>query len=1047
MYNFPITLKKTESPDQSLALTLRGIVFFVMVAVVLLATQASYAQSVKIRSGIHEDYTRLVFDWSSQGVKHEVIKKSASQTEILFNKNANTIDTSALNIQKSAHVNDVEVTSKAPLRATINHHGSANLRVFTILNRVVVDVKATGIKNDLSQASKQEETPKKTFSAQQEKKLEQARKKAKANKIDLQVGNNDAVKRVDEAPPKIEKEVKKAVKDVKAIAQAQKDAEKDKKEKSYFEKLADEKEASRPHKIVLSGTSFVSAAAYIRGGRLWLVIDKPDYYVMPQIRGPQISSFGEFQRMDVTEGTVFYVDLPKGKKNYALGEGGGLNWNVIISETRPKTKRQWPKREVQSDLLRGGKSLQWLLENTKRVIKFKDPFLGDDVHVALVDQSNIYAGEYKSYVDFTLLDSIIGMAIVPKVDDLDVSYDQEAVTITRPDGLALMSSSDVRVYELGEQDKVEGVDENAEGDDHNAKIVGRIFRFDQWRLGGKEALRTNQEVMMQGIAERNKEGRAQDLVSLAKLEISNARGAEAVGYLKLAGEEFRPFRDSPEYLALLGAAYALNHQYDVAFRVFMVPQLNDYEEIRYWRAYALAELDDWSQAGDVVPNNTRFLRSYPKELRLPLSIVLAEVFLRRGDVERAGEVLQIIESEVDTLSPTYKAGLVYLKGELMRQKGNDEGALDEWYALQKHPDDFYRTRARLAVTNLRYELKEITVDKAIDDLERLRFSWRGDDLETTVNFRLGRLYIENKAYIKGLSVLRKAVSLSKGTGMGKQMAAYMRKQYRDLFLGDKSKQLTPLELAMIYEEFSELTPAGKEADLLLQSLAERLVDVDLLDRAIKILKDQVGNRTTGVEQIKLALRLTGIQLINNNNKDALRTLKIAERSINQVPILESVPYRREMNLLRARGLSRDGRSRDALVLLNNMKQDDDVVRLKADIAWRDGHWNDAAEALEELVTRYNLNKNSKVSEEQANMILNWAVALSLSGNRHVIANVRSQYSTQMQGTPKGRLFEVVTRPRQNAILADRDTIGQIVSEVDIFSDFLDSYRAPSGNKQ
>ncbi|MEC9234911.1 MAG: hypothetical protein VX803_01545, partial [Pseudomonadota bacterium] len=484
-------------------------------------------------------------------------------------------------------------------------------------------------------------------------------------------------------------------------------------------------------------------------------------------------------------------------------------------------------------------------------------------------------------------------------------------------------------------------------------------------------------------------------------------------------------------------------QFDVAFRVLMVPILNNYQELYYWRAYALAELDDWSQAGEVIPDNTRFLRSYPKDLRLALSVVLAEVYLRRGDIDRANEVLKIIEAEQDNMRPQYQAGLIYFKGELMRQRGDEQGALTMWYKLRKHTDDFFRVRARLAIANLRYKLGEITIDKAIDDLEQMRFAWRGDDLETTVNFRLGQLYIEKGSFIKGLSVLREAASLSEGTIMGKQIASYMRNEYKDLFLGEKADKLTPLQLTMIYEEFSELTPAGKEADQLMQSLAERLVEVDLLDRAIKILNDQVENRTSGTEQVKLALRLAGIQLINGDNRAALKTLSLAEKAINQIPILESVPYRREMNLLRARGLSRDGRARDALVLLNNMKQDDDVVRLKADIAWTSGRWNDAAEALEDLVTRYNLRPSDTISPQQANTILNWTVALSLSGNRHVIANVREQYGTQMEKTEKGRLFEVVSRPRQNAILADRQTIDSIVGEVDIFSDFLDSYRAPN----
>jgi tetratricopeptide (TPR) repeat protein len=1037
------------------ALLLRVMLF---TALFMLIALPAIAQSLNIRSGLHEDYTRIVFDWSNAGVGAELIQTSPQTTEILFNSNASTLNQSALDLADSKHVSSFSVLTQAPMRVKINHPSGADLRVFNILNRVVVDIKADGVRNNIKQAAPPETKPEKvsqTPKRPQKKpnesadKFEAAREKAAENNIGLDVGGAKTITRVNDEPPAMDGEVKSAVAPNaanKAASLSETGQTQTGEEQSYFERLADKGTATAPHKVIIASTTSMDMGAFIRSGRLWLVLGQPDYYVTPIIRGANTDEFGDFTRMDVPEGTAFYLDLPKGREFFAQAEGGGLNWTVIISETRPKTKRKWPARNVDETVLRGGDSLVWQVPWTKRVVTFEDPFLGDEIRVALAGQADIYAGAAKSYVDFELLDSIVGMAIVPKVDDLKVAYDEKTITISRPNKLALMDPSDIRVYELTQDYDIEDNDPNAAGDANNARIQGRIFKFDQWRLGGKSALRRNQEVMMQGIGERNPEGRAEDLVSLAKLEISNARGAEAVGYLQLAGEEYQPFRQSPEYLALLGAAYALNHQYDVAFRVLMVPQLNDFEELRYWRAYALAELDDWSQAGDVLPENTRFLRSYPKELRLPLTVILAEVYLRKGDVERAEESLKIIEAESDDFSPHYEGAMIYLKGELMRQRKNNQGALTQWNKLLKHPDDFYRTRARLAVTDLRYSLKEITVDKAIDDLERLRFSWRGDDLETTVNFKLGRLYMENKLYIKGLSVLRKAVALSEGTGMGRQMAAYMRAEYKDLFLGEKAGTLTPLQLAMIYEEFSELTPSGEEADMLMQHLAERLVEVDLLGRAIKILTDQVENRSSGKEQVELALRLAGIQLINNANKDGLKTLNLAERAINQLPILSSVPYRRDMNLLRARGLSRDGRSRDALVLLNNMKQDDDAVRLKADVAWTGGHWNDAAEALEELVTRFDIKPNQPIGEAEANMILNWSVALSLSGNRHVITNVRSQYAEQMQKTSKGDLFEVVTRPRQNAILADRDTIGRIVSEVDIFSDFLESYRAPAANK-
>jgi hypothetical protein len=72
-----------------------------------------------------------------------------------------------------------------------------------------------------------------------------------------------------------------------------------------------------------------------------------------------------------------------------------------------------------------------------------------------------------------------------------------------------------------------------------------------------------------------------------------------------------------------------------------------------------------------------------------------------------------------------------------------------------------------------------------------------------------------------------------------------------------------------------------------------------------------------------------------------------------------------------------------------------------------------------------------------------AVALNLSSNRIGLANMREKYSDSMAQTDKARVFEVITRARQSGALADRETLMGVVSEVDLFKQFLDNYKASS----
>ncbi len=87
-------------------------------------------------------------------------------------------------------------------------------------------------------------------------------------------------------------------------------------------------------------------------------------------------------------------------------------------------------------------------------------------------------------------------------------------------------------------------------------------------------------------------------------------------------------------------------------------------------------------------------------------------------------------------------------------------------------------------------------------------------------------------------------------------------------------------------------------------------------------------------------------------------------------------------------------------------------------------------------------KKKKLSLDQINLILNRAIALNLDNDRIALANMREKYSAIMleSNKDKARQFEVITRPRRSALLDNRDALKDAVSEVDLFKDFLESYR-------
>jgi hypothetical protein len=87
----------------------------------------------------------------------------------------------------------------------------------------------------------------------------------------------------------------------------------------------------------------------------------------------------------------------------------------------------------------------------------------------------------------------------------------------------------------------------------------------------------------------------------------------------------------------------------------------------------------------------------------------------------------------------------------------------------------------------------------------------------------------------------------------------------------------------------------------------------------------------------------------------------------------------------------------------------------------------------------NIDARKDLTDYQANLILNRAVALNLGGDRVELASMRQKYSDRMKGTKRGSMFEVVTRPHSINVMSEQQTLQSIVGEVDMFKDFMDDY--------
>ena len=769
--------------------------------------------------------------------------------------------------------------------------------------------------------------------------------------------------------------------------------------------------ASTPAVLRFAWAAGGAAAAFQRGNFIWLIFDRPaPPGLLQQLRrsAPQL---GRVQRLRLAAGTALRVQPgPTWAARLTHDQGG---WTVDL---RPRSKRpikpMTPKIESHAT---GAAGVHFPVPVTGKPIRIRDPDMGNSLVVIPVQTPGLGLATTQEYPLFRALASQQGLIIEPLSDTLSIQTGPKSVEVTS--GARAMLAS-------AEQEREQSPSRSQKGG------LPNLLQLPTAMPNDGDAFSERKQALLHALA--NAVGPAQDLarLDLARFYFAHAMTAEALGILKLIEERQPRLARDPEVVLLRGASHFLRDDFEEAAKELSEPAVAGEPEARLWQAALAAARHDWEVAAEAFTEAESLIDAYPHPVQIRLRLLAAEASLELGDDGTASRHLRRIEETATTASE--RAQITFLRGWRQHIAGDTVGSTVRWKDAAKAKHHPTRARARLALIDIGLADGSLSPETAIEMLERLQFAWRGDAFEFVLLQQLGKLYIDEGHYRKGLRTWRELVSGFPNAAETPQVASAMQMVFANLFLGDDADDLPPIKALAIHDEFAELAPVGEDGDRLALALAERLIAVDLLDRAALELQRLVEFRLQGNQKAAAGARLAEVHLMDMAPDRAIAAL--LDSRVADLP--QELQHHRDH--IQARALMRLDRLDDALSLLSDDRSQEGIA-LRASLLWKKEDWQGAAENLGQLIPKP-APKRGELPEEDARNIVNLAVALTLAGDREALGRLAKDYADVL---PEG------VKQDSLALLAGAEagkrarTIAEELQQVGDFEAFMKSYRENS----
>ncbi len=753
-----------------------------------------------------------------------------------------------------------------------------------------------------------------------------------------------------------------------------------------------------------------AVAAFRRDGYVWIVFDRKADFDFSVERELYKDIILEMVQIPHSHATIFRLVTQKGYNPSLRREG--LLW-VVDLMYQPVRPRQALDLILQRKTPFGPRIFV-PLDESSQVIPLIDPEVGDLMYIVPIFALGKGVPNPRSFVDASFLKTAQGLVVVPNIEDLNVYSSTSGVEIRGPKGGMRFSSEDILSFLA--KSKI------------NANPLSQILDVAAWSSNEPKDYLKELKVLQNNVLKADKKNKDVQRLILARYYFANGMYPEAISVLRVIVADNPKMAELPGVIALRGAINFMMMRYDEAIKDLSSPLLKNDIASDYWRAATLAASSRTPEVYlPTMRENMAILQAYPYPIKTRLALAGLHAAVAGGD---EFSVQNFMEAAFNSQNSDAENDEITFYHALWQEStGMYTMARREMKTLAQGDDFYFRAMGGLEKVRMDTRSKTITPQERIEELERLSYAWRGGEFEYNLMTMLVAAYQEQKNFSQVLHILKDMQVRFNGMPESKNIQKLMEDIFQKLYLGEDENTLSPVKAIALYEEFKDLTPSGEKGAQIVRRLADRLVSIDLLDRAADLLDDQlrqpIGNKERGLVSTRLAL----VRLLNKEPEKALKALKISEKSRFSEKIQKQRLY------IEAKALADLKKTDEAAKLLEN-DDSQEAKMLRAEIYWQAQRWDKAADALKLLITRPQ--PDVPLSPQEAQRVLDWAAALRLAGRPKVVMRLRENFMPYMEKTKLAQAFDFITKTPQQGLL-DYRQVAQEVESAESFHTFAKEY--------